>query len=149
MCSLRVAVSVVCHCVKIQPEFSNIRWAVVAQPSVPALGRQRQADLVSSGPAWAIRASFRTGSKATEKPCFEKKTNQPNKQTKIPPKYKHYPAGSVAFRTGYSLAGCPASRLWRVQSRCQLNGTVTPRFICWSGTEGFPFLHVKALASTS
>ena len=31
---------------------------------------------VSSRPAWSIRASFRTGSKATEKPYLEKQANK-------------------------------------------------------------------------
>ena len=46
---------------------------------IPALRRQRQANLsVSSRPDWSTRVSFRTGSKATEKPCLKKQ-----KQNKI------------------------------------------------------------------
>ena len=37
-----------------------------------ALGRQRQTDLCEFKAAWSTRASTRTGSKATEKPCLEK-----------------------------------------------------------------------------
>ena len=56
-------------------------------PLIPALGKQRQVDPVSSRPAWAIRASSRTGSKPTEKPCLEKpKPKNPNKQTNKNPK---------------------------------------------------------------
>ena len=36
-------------------------------------------------PAWSTRASSRTGSKATEKPCLEKNKKQTNKQKKIYP----------------------------------------------------------------
>ena len=36
--------------------------------SIPALGRQRQADLCEFEAILVYRASFRTGSKATEKP---------------------------------------------------------------------------------
>ena len=35
---------------------------------IPALGRQRQADLCELRPTWSTRASSRIGSKATEKP---------------------------------------------------------------------------------
>ncbi len=46
---------------------------------IPALGRQRQADLCEFETCLVYRASSRTGSKATEKPCLEK---QKKKQTK-------------------------------------------------------------------
>ena len=39
-------------------------------PLIPALGRQIS---VSSRPVWSTRASSRTGSRATEKPCLEEK----------------------------------------------------------------------------
>ena len=42
-------------------------------PLTPALGRQRQADLCEFE-AWSTRASSRTGTKATEKPCLENET---------------------------------------------------------------------------
>ena len=56
-------------------------WVLAGQwwhtPLIPALGRQRQADLCDlSRPAWSTRASSRTGSKATEKPCLEKKNTK-------------------------------------------------------------------------
>ncbi len=47
---------------------------------------------MSSRPAWSTRASSRTGSKATEKPCLEKqnkktkKKQKTNKQTKMIPR---------------------------------------------------------------
>ena len=34
---------------------------------------------MSSRPVWSIRASSRTGSKATEKPCLKKQTNEKKK----------------------------------------------------------------------
>ena len=43
-------------------------------PSIPG-GTGRQIS-VSSRPAWSTRASSRTGSKVTEKPCLEKQTNK-------------------------------------------------------------------------
>ena len=41
-------------------------------PLIPALGRQRQADLCEFETSLVYRASSMTGSKATEKPCLEK-----------------------------------------------------------------------------
>ena len=41
-------------------------------PSVPALGRQRQADFCEFETNLVYRATSRTGSKATEKPCLGK-----------------------------------------------------------------------------
>ena len=50
----------------------------------PLIAAQRQADFCEFKASLVYRVSFRTGSKATEKPCLEKqkqKTRQ-NKQTK-------------------------------------------------------------------
>ncbi|CAO2630729.1 hypothetical protein LEMLEM_LOCUS20997, partial [Lemmus lemmus] len=44
-------------------------------------GRGRRIS-VSSRPAWSARASSRTGSKATEKPCLEKQNKTKQKTTK-------------------------------------------------------------------
>ena len=41
-------------------------------PLIPALGRQRQVDLYEFETSLIYRASSRTGTKTTEKPCFEK-----------------------------------------------------------------------------
>ena len=49
-------------------------------PLIPALGRQRQVDLCESEASLVYRASSRTGSKTTEKPCLEKP--KPKKQSK-------------------------------------------------------------------
>ena len=48
-------------------------------PLIPALERQRQADLYEFEASLIYRASSRTGFKATEKPCLKKPKN---KQTK-------------------------------------------------------------------
>ena len=40
-------------------------------PSIPALGRQRQADLCELEANLVLRASSMTGSKATKKPCLK------------------------------------------------------------------------------
>ena len=40
-------------------------------PLIPALGRQRQADVCEFKASLVYRVSFRTGSKATEKTCLE------------------------------------------------------------------------------
>ena len=45
----------------------------------PALGRQRQVDLCEFKASLVYRASSRTGSIATGKPCFEKQKHQQNK----------------------------------------------------------------------
>ena len=42
-------------------------------PLIPALGRQRKEDLCEFEASLVYRASARTGYKATEKPCLEKK----------------------------------------------------------------------------
>ena len=49
--------------------WSGGRWCI---PLVPALRRQRQADLCEVEASLVYRASARTGPKATEKPCLEK-----------------------------------------------------------------------------
>ena len=45
-------------------------------PLIPAFGRQRQPDLCEFETSLVYRASSRIGSKATEKPCFEKPKNK-------------------------------------------------------------------------
>ena len=45
-------------------------------PLIPALGRQRQVYLCEFEASLVYRASFRTGTKAAEKPCLEKQTNK-------------------------------------------------------------------------
>jgi hypothetical protein len=59
----------------------------MAHAFIPALGRQRKANLFSSWLAWSTRVSYRTA-RATEKPCFRKKreggtreANQPGLQS--------------------------------------------------------------------
>ena len=47
---------------------------------IPSEGRGRRI-FVSSRPAWSTRASSRTGSKATEKPCLEKQKQRSKKCT--------------------------------------------------------------------
>ena len=50
---------------------------------IPALGRQRQVDLREFKASLVYRMSSRTDSKATEKPCLEKKqTNKKKKKKK-------------------------------------------------------------------
>ncbi|CAO2577223.1 hypothetical protein LEMLEM_LOCUS19 [Lemmus lemmus] len=45
-------------------------------PLIPALGRQRQADLCEFKASLVYRASSRTGTKATEKPCLKKQKRE-------------------------------------------------------------------------
>ena len=55
-------------------------------PFIPALRRQRQADLCEFEATLVYRASSRTGSNATEKPCLEnlkkKKKEKEKRKTK-------------------------------------------------------------------
>ena len=54
---------------------------------IPAFGRQRQADLLSSRPVWSVdEFQERHGQSYTEKLCLGKK--KPKKQTKKKPKTK-------------------------------------------------------------
>ena len=51
--------------------------AVVAHAFNPSTWEAEAGKIsVSSRPTWFTRASFRTGFKATEKPCLEKKNNK-------------------------------------------------------------------------
>ena len=56
-------------------------------PLIPTLRRQRHVDLCEFKASLVYRASSRTGSKATEKPCFEKpkgrKKEKKNKTVQI------------------------------------------------------------------
>ena len=54
---------------------------------IPALGSQKQVDLCEFEAGLGYRASSRTGTKATEKPCLE--SNNKKKKRKINPK-KHF-----------------------------------------------------------
>ena len=58
-------------------------------PLIPALRRQRHVDLCEFEASLVYRASSRTGSIATEKPCLEKnkKTKKQNKKKKKERKY--------------------------------------------------------------
>ena len=61
--------------------FSGFKDFVLAgqwwhMPLIPVLGRQRQVDLCEFMANLVYRASSRTGSKATEKPCLTKQTNK-------------------------------------------------------------------------
>ena len=56
--------------------------AVVAHTFNPSTWRQRQADLCEFEASLVYRASSRTGSKATEKPCLDK-TAKKEKESKI------------------------------------------------------------------
>ena len=52
-------------------------------PLIPALGRQKQADLYEYEASLVYKASSKTGYKATEKPFVEKqKTNRESKKEK-------------------------------------------------------------------
>jgi hypothetical protein len=56
-------------------------WVWWRVPLIPALGRQRQVDFWVRGQP-GLQSEFQDSQSYTEKPCLEKPTNQPNKQTK-------------------------------------------------------------------
>ena len=62
-------------------------------PLIPALGRQKQVDFCKFESSLVYRASSRTGSKATKKPCLE--------QTKKKKKLSNYKIGFLFHSSEY------------------------------------------------
>ena len=70
-------------------------------PLAPALGRHRQGDLCEFDASLIYRASYRTGSKATEKPCLRKQ----NKTTTTTTKKKNSVCVCVCAKSLRELTG--------------------------------------------
>ena len=60
-------------------------------PLIPALRRQRQADLCEFEASLVYRDSFRSGFKAIEKPCLKKQKKKKRKKKKKKKKKKKGP----------------------------------------------------------
>ncbi|KAM7330605.1 hypothetical protein ACRRTK_009794 [Alexandromys fortis] len=84
---------------------------------IPALGRQRQADLCEFETSLVYRASARTGSKATEKPCLEKPKNKKKEVTSGQVVVAYAFNSSTGRQRPLDICEFKASLIYRVNSR--------------------------------